>query len=127
MYNNLNMIETLHILLVEDDFEIGNWLKKRIEALDNISSLQWETNLEDSYAFLVKNTPDILILDLKLPDGSGIDLIKKIKRDKISTKIFIFSINSELKNTCLRLGVDKFFDKSSDSEALIAHVKERRT
>ncbi|WP_372753476.1 response regulator [Mariniflexile sp.] len=116
----------LNILLVEDDFEIGKWLEKRILNLNNIKSLFWETTLHKATNAINLNNPDIIVLDLNLPDGNGIELLKTLKRKQNQTKVYIFSINSELKKTCLRLGADAFFDKTTDSENLIASLSQLR-
>lgn len=119
MNNVLQMEKVLNILLIEDDFEIGKWIEKRIAELNNIESLRWETDLKGAFNALVQSIPDIVILDLKLPDGNGIEFLKKIRMQNIQTKVYVFSVNSELKRTCLRLGANAFFDKSTDSEKLI--------
>ncbi|WP_188655142.1 response regulator [Yeosuana aromativorans] len=117
------MVRKINVLLIEDDFEIGKWLEKRILELNNIKSLSWETSIEKASISLSLNNPDIIILDLNLPDGNGIDLLKKIKNNKNKTKVYIFSVNDELRKTCFRLGADYFFDKTTDSERLIASLK----
>lgn len=123
MYKISQMVRKINILLVEDDIEIGKWLEKRILELNNIKSLSWETNIEKASMVLSLNNPDIIILDLKLPDGNGIDFLKKIKKSKNKSKVYVFSVNNELRNICLRLGADYFFDKTTDSEKLIEKLK----
>lgn len=117
------MVCKINVLLIEDDFEIGKWLEKRIMKLSNIKSFNWETSIEKALIALSLNNPDVIILDLNLPDGNGIDLLKKIKSIKNNSKVFIFSVNNELRKTCLRLGADYFFDKTTDSEKLIESLK----
>lgn len=123
MCKTSQMVRKINVLLIEDDFEIGKWLEKRILELNNIKSLSWETSIEKASISLSLNNPDIIILDLNLPDGNGIDLLKKIKRIKKKSKVYIFSVNDELRKTCLRLGADNFFDKTTDSERLIESLK----
>ncbi|WP_100612915.1 response regulator [Confluentibacter lentus] len=123
MYKISLMVRKINVLLIEDDFEIGKWLGKRILELSNIESLSWETSIEKALINLSLNNPDIIILDLKLPDGNGIDLLKKIKKAKKESKVFIFSVSNELRKTCLRSGADCFFDKTTDSEILIKSLK----
>lgn len=123
MYKLSQMVRKINVLLIEDDFEIGKWLEKRILELVNIQSLSWDTSIEKALKSLSLNNPDIIILDLKLPDGNGIDLLKKIKKTNKKSKVYIFSVNNELRNVCLRLGADCFFDKTTDSEKLIESLK----
>ncbi|MEN3325154.1 response regulator [Mariniflexile soesokkakense] len=113
------MVRRIKILLVEDDFEIGKWLKKCILEIKNIKSLCWETSLKQGSIAFYRYNPDIIILDLKLPDGNGINLLKEIKRHKVQCKVYVFSVNNECRKTCLRLGADAFFDKVYDSQKLI--------
>lgn len=117
--NVSEMIKNKIILLIEDDIEVGNRLIKQISNLSNVGSLHWKKQLKESYLFLHETEPDIIILDLKLPDGIGIELLKKVKKKKTDIRVFIFSINSELKNICLRNGADQFFDKKDGTEKLL--------
>ena len=109
----------MKILLVEDDQEIGNWIKKGIDALGNIQSFDWAGDCAQATDLLNLALPDIVILDLKLPDGNGIDILKHIRKTKSDTKVYVFSVNSELERTCIRLGANQFFDKSTDGEKLL--------
>jgi DNA-binding NarL/FixJ family response regulator len=60
---------------------------------------------------------------LKLPDGNGIQLLKLLKDKKIETKVFVFSISTELKRVCLKYGAFAFFDKAKGFDELIAALK----
>ncbi len=115
----LQMINNKTVLLIEDDIEIGKWLIKQISGISNIGSVHWGTRLKESFLLFEQIEPDIIILDLKLPDGSGIEILKKVKALNSTVKVYVFSINSELKNICLRKGADGFFDKSCDGEKLM--------
>lgn len=113
------MVSGLNILMVEDDIEIGNWIKNKVEKLDTLSTFTWATSINDAFEVLKLTQPDYIILDLQLPDGNGIEILKKIMEDKLPIKTFVFTINIGLKNACLRWGADAFFDKTNDSEKLI--------
>jgi DNA-binding NarL/FixJ family response regulator len=67
--------------------------------------------------------PDIAILDIQLPDGSGIDVLKTIKRERPSTRVLMFSNHVTCQRQCQTEGADWFFDKASDFEALAATVR----
>ncbi len=120
--NILLMTEQLSIALVEDDAEVGTWTRDKLDQLDNIASFRWVTNLADAKKLLEHWLPDVIILDLNLPDGNGIDLIKYIRKEKLRVKIVVFSINKMMKNACLRMGATAFYDKSGGSEALISDL-----
>ena len=61
--------------------------------------------------------PDVVILDIELTSGSGIDVLKSIRSNKERTPVVIVHTSQTgegLKRLCLRLGADFVFDKSRD-------------
>lgn len=117
--NNIPLRKKFSLCLIEDDAEIGNWMVDKLTVNENITSFNWTKNLKDSETCIKKEKPEVIILDLKLPDGNGIDILRMIKSEKLDTKVFVFSSNMAFKNACLRLGAAGFFDKSTDGEALL--------
>lgn len=113
------MVKKYSLCLIEDDKEIGNWLINKFSAIDRISTIHWAQNFQESKNYLKKEDPDVIILDLKLPDGNGIDILRTIKSENLDIKVLVFSSNTAFKNACLRLGAAGFFDKSTDGEKLI--------
>lgn len=107
-----------NLLLVEDDFEIANKLYATFKDIDTIAIVDISENVKQGISKLSSSKYDILILDLNLPDGNGIEVLKWIKENKIDIKTYIFSLNVELKKICLKLGADRFFDKSKDFDTL---------
>ena len=67
--------------------------------------------------------PDLAILDIQLPDGNGIDVLKTIKRERPATLVLMFSNHVPCQRQCRKEGADWFFDKASDFEALARTVK----
>ena len=68
---------------------------------------------------------DALIVDINLPDGSGLDLIRAMKKQAPSTGIIVISARDSLDNKIegLELGADDYITKPFDIAELIARVK----
>src|SRR3954466_11161310 len=70
-------VETATLLLVEDDPLIGTFLA------DNLTADGYElvvaSTLEDAIRELEFKRPDLAIVDLKLPDGSGLELVRRVR------------------------------------------------
>ena len=62
-----------------------------------------------------------VVLDMQLPDGNSLDLLKKIKQNKPEIKVVVFSnhASDECRLLAQRAGADSFLDKSTDSELLV--------
>ncbi len=73
------MAKQLLILLVEDDEGHAKLAMKSFRGLENRFTLQRAVNLKEAREFLSQNPPDIIIADLVLPDGRGIELLKTTK------------------------------------------------
>lgn len=110
----------MKLLIVDDSELLQARLKKAIvDANDKIRICQAFSCLEAVESFF-SFAPDILILDIALPDGSGIDLLKKFKKEN-PTAIEIILTNyptAEFNKECKQLGADHFFDKSNLSGLL---------
>ena len=64
--------------------------------------------------------PDVIVLDLALPDGSGMELLPLLKADEPATAIAVLTGTAmeSVRRRCLELGADWFFDKARDFDAL---------
>lgn len=76
-----------------------------------------------------KEQPDIAILDIQLPDGSGIDLLSKIKNMRKETVVIMLTNYpySIIRKRCDELGADYFFDKSTEFEKVLEVLETRQT
>lgn len=112
-----------NLLLIEDDVLIGEKLYSSIKQLQNIEKVHLADNLEKAKTELMLHRYDLAILDLNLPDGNGIELLKWLKEKNKDIKVFIFSINIELKRMCLKYGAHAFYDKSQDFDVLMNNIE----
>lgn len=65
--------------------------------------------------------PDLVILDLQMRDGSGVEVLRELKRSHFKTKVIIFTNHPEeqYRRRCAALGADYFLSKSTDSNLLL--------
>lgn len=110
----------IDILIIEDHIEIANWMISRLK-MDKYY-IHWSGSYTEGIAYLKENSPEIIILDLQLPDGKGFDILKSVKEMKESILVYVFSINSAMRRACLLNGADGFFDKNGEGDALVETV-----
>lgn len=110
------------ILVVEDDFAINNLIATTLET----QSYQYHTANTGTGALLdaVSYNPDVILLDLGLPDMDGVEIIKKI-RGWSNVPIIVVSARSEDKDKvdALDAGADDYLTKPFSVEELLARVR----
>ena len=111
----------MKILLVEDNKSIIKGLEYAFAQ--NGYSCEYCPSLDDS----VRKAPfnfDVAVLDIRLPDGNGFDLFKKIRRYSDLPVIFLTAVDDEdsVVNG-LELGADDYITKPFSTRELIARIK----
>lgn len=113
----------MRILIVEDDIRladnIATMLKHDSYAVDVANSV---LEAEDKI-----NSPDydLVILDWKLPDGSGLDICKSMRAEEVFTPILMLTANSQSEDKVegLDAGADDYLTKPFNHQELLARVR----
>ncbi len=118
---------SLQILIVDDAHFILDRLASLINEYTPDSSIRSAINAEQALALVTASLPDIVILDINLPDFSGIEVLKKIReKNKVKPVIIMLTNNtiSDYRLACLELGANYFLDKSKDFLMLTSVIEE---
>jgi two-component system KDP operon response regulator KdpE len=110
------------LLLIEDDPQIVNFLTTVLEAYGYL--VRVATTGRQGLAFAAEKYPDVVVLDLGLPDISGLDVITEM-REKTSTPILVLSARSREtdKVKALDLGADDYVVKPFVIGELLARLR----
>ena len=111
-----------NILIVDDSVDVRDNLSKLINT---VKSLKILAAVGDSPAVIEqfeKQKPDIVILDIDLEIGNGIEILSTIKNISPATKVIMFTnyANEAFKKSTIRLGADYFLDKTQDVDKLMS-------
>jgi two-component system OmpR family response regulator len=100
-----------NILVIEDDPDIGNLIRKSLDSAHYTTAL-YESG-EEGLKFYKSNHPDLVILDLSLPDIDGMEICRTIRKTDESTPVFILSARTEEIDRImgLELGADDYITK----------------
>lgn len=107
--------------MVVDDYSlIVDRLKALLEELEEVEEVLSAGSYAESVAILAIRTPDIALLDIHLPDRSGIDLLDFIKSTHPRMGVIMISnqVNPTYKVLCREKGADFVIDKSNDYEMI---------
>lgn len=111
------------ILVVEDDPTVRTLVRAVLENSGfNVSVAETAGKGE---MLATGNPYDMIILDLRLPDGNGYDLCSNIRSNNITTPVLFLSAEHEtdVKIKCLKVGADDYLTKPFNSEELIARIE----
>ncbi|MHA1873408.1 MAG: response regulator [Candidatus Heimdallarchaeaceae archaeon] len=113
-------------LFIADDSEVlRSRLVEMLSEFKEIEIVGQTGYAQEAIEFIRELIPDVVILDLKLPDGNGINVLKKIKKGNISTKVIIFTNYPyfQYRKKCLEAGAEFFFYKANEFEKLVEVIK----
>jgi DNA-binding NarL/FixJ family response regulator len=84
------------------EVEIAGQAKSTPEAIKSIKELK----------------PNVVVLDIRMPGGSGIEVLQSIKKDRPEIKVIMFTNYPypQYRKKCMNLGADFFFAKATESE-----------
>lgn len=113
------MSKKKRVLVVEDSISSRLYLCKNLQdaGYDTFEAI----NGRDAYEKLKKENFDFLILDLLMPEMTGTELLKKLKKEKINIPVMVVTadIQQQVKDECLALGAVDFINKPINIDELM--------
>ena len=100
----------INVLIVDDSVFVRNVLGKLLEAQPRIQHVFRARNAAEALLLFESRRPDVVVLDLDLPDEHGLSVLKSIKKARPSSVVIILS-SLELGDECFRAGADWFLAK----------------
>lgn len=113
----------MHILLIEDDLDLGRSLRQslRTEGM----SCEWLRSIADARKFITQNVYDCVLLDISLPDGSGLDLLRSLRDAGLTVPIIVITARVALEDRLSGLdgGADDFVLKPFITVELVSRIR----
>lgn len=117
----MNLITT-HVLIIEDEVEIRRFLRLTLQAEGY--TVHEANTLARGLIEAATRCPDLLVVDLGLPDGDGIDLIKELRQWSAAPVIILSArSNEDEKIRALDFGADDYLVKPFSTGELMARVR----
>jgi two-component system response regulator TctD len=113
----------MRLLLVEDNERFAGLLKQGLAGAG--FTVDVLTTVADATAALEMGSCDIVVLDLGLPDGDGLDVLSAMRRRRDATPVLILTARGSLKDrvTGLQSGADDYLVKPFALEELVARLQ----
>jgi CheY-like chemotaxis protein len=117
------MAEALRMLIVDDQRRTRQSLRALLAAeFPLIRMLEAESGFE-ALKRVEDWSPDIVIMDARMPDLDGIEVTRTIKRQTPHVKVIVLSMFAEYHAASLEAGADAFISKGDPPERLLAVLR----
>ena len=122
----MSPFDRLRVLVVDDSAVAGSRLLRLLGDSPAVEVLPQAWSVSDAHRAFLEGAPDLVVTDLSLPDGSGLEVVRYVKLTWPKTVVAILT-NENLgpfRKRCLDAGADYCLDKSTDFDALVGIVEE---
>jgi|SRR5664280_108059 len=110
----------MRVLIVDDSKIVCDGLQQMLINIADVEIVGQANNGQDAIASISESKPDVVILDIRLPGLSGIDVLKDIRAKKLPIRVIMLTNYPypPYREKCKELGADYFFDKVAEIEMI---------
>lgn len=111
----------MRAFIVEDSLIVGERLVALLSDVQGVEIAGQTGEVTDAIEAIRITKPDIVVLDIRLSNGCGLDVLREIRRCESSAVVIIFTNDSfpQSRQRCIDAGADFFLDKAAEFERLI--------
>jgi DNA-binding NarL/FixJ family response regulator len=108
----------MKIVIADDSSLMRDRIKSLLNDLKEKLVVYEAENGVDALQLIRENEPDLAILDIRMPEMNGIEVLKKIRKLKMKTKVCMLTNYPypQYKKRCLETGADYFLSKTEEFE-----------
>ncbi len=119
-------MQTTNIMIVDDHPLVRSGFRRLIETEPDLSVCCEAGDIGEALQIVAKCLPDLAIVDLSLPDGNGLDLIKRMLAQQPAMLILVSSMHDEdlFAVRALRVGAKGYINKQQASEQVIVAIRQ---
>ena len=112
------------ILLVDDEKEFVLTLSERLETRNVGSAVAYDG--AEALSIMETDAPDVMVLDLKMPGIDGLEVLRRVKREKPSTEVIILTGHGseQEQRRAMELGAFAYLEKPVNIDVLAEHMKQ---
>ena len=107
--------QEVSLLLIEDDRGIAGLYRQRLQLEGFTVTLA--TNGESGLAAAVERVPDVIVLDVRLPGLSGMEVLERVRKDRRTRQVPVMVLTNwedgEARTRAMKLGARDFLVKSA--------------
>jgi DNA-binding NarL/FixJ family response regulator len=113
----------VRVFIVEDSPLIRKRIIENLDSLGGFDVVGFAEAEEAAVAAIVEAKPDVVITDIRLKEGNGIEVVRQLREKSFAQRprIYVLSnyANTEYRRQCELVGADDFFDKSGEYDRFL--------
>ncbi len=119
----------MNVFIADDSEIIRTRIGEIITDLDNVNLIGCASNVQEALSLLENLEPDVVILDIRMPDGNGMTILNElISRENIPISIIYTSYPyPQFRKAYLGAGATYFFDKANDTPEMVEIIVQLST
>ena len=106
----------MRVYVVDDSPLVRERLVALLSEIDGVDVIGTADNAEEGIAGISREKPEVAILDIRMPAGSGISVLEAVKSGADAPTVIMLTNYPypQYRKKCMEAGADYFFDKSSE-------------
>jgi DNA-binding NarL/FixJ family response regulator len=110
----------MKVLIVDDSKIVCEGLQRMLINVDGVEIVGQVHNAKDAIRSISELNPDVVILDIRMPGKSGIEVLKDIRDKKLPIRVIMLTNYPypQYRKKCGELGADYFIDKVAELEKI---------
>ena len=116
------------VLIVDDSTVVRGRLTSMLKEVPGVTVVGGAGTVKTAKAALRRLHPDVVVLDLHLPDGNGIDLLRHLAGWARRPRVIVLTNlpDAQYRDACMEAGAELFLDKSTEFEKVAEALRPRR-
>jgi DNA-binding NarL/FixJ family response regulator len=116
--------QEIRILVADDHLIFREGLRKLLDSEDGLTIVGEAANGNDCVKLIAKLKPDILLLDLRMPDKDGLAVLEEVNFDSLPTRVIVLTAAEDDRDVvrAMRLGARGIVLKQSASDLLVKSI-----
>jgi DNA-binding NarL/FixJ family response regulator len=116
----------IRVFIADDSAVVRERLRSLLAELRGIELVGQAKDVIEARDLAGKLKPDVAILDVRMPGGSGVDVLHDIKKLNPDTRVIMLTAypHPENRKRCIEAGADYFFDKATEFSRVLTLLSE---
>lgn len=115
----------ISVLIADDHSLIRQGLKQILELENDITVVAQAANGNDAVKLARDVKPDVILMDINMPESNGLEAIKEIKQEKMTSKVIVLTIHEDREYLfkTLQMGAEGYVLKDAEPAVLVEAIR----